>query len=353
MRKLEQEPEIISMALALKLDPELGAVKEILRFCCEKIAKSAAKIGRIVSLEQLQEAVCLHLNLVIEEIWSEEDLTSVVKKYISMGEIVFATLRDELDDDTYASLMEREHIVAGAKDRYVAVIDCRGEKAARRYFTRWHEIAHLLTHVKQLELPFRRVHRSSVTRADPIERLMDIIAGEVGFFDPIFYPVLSQELANNQVLTFDGIQRIRDRLCPKASFQSALIACTKRSAIPTIVLEAKMAYKKAEEAVVRSRQMQMFGTVLPKQKLRAVESTQNPAARSLKFIIHRNIAIPAASIITKHFELTDDPEQSRLVASGDEELSIWRHTDGEAIGFGRVHIEAKRIGGTLTAIIQR
>lgn len=352
MRKLEAEPEIISMALALKLDPQLGSVKEILNLCRAKIAKIAAKFGNLATLDELQSAVAAQLSVVFEEVWSDDDLTAVVKKYVAMGEFVFADLPNQLDQDTFASLIEREQVNAGAPDRYIAVIDCRGDKAARRYFTRWHEIAHILTFVKQLELPFIR-HRSTKTHEDPIERLMDTIAGDVGFFDPLFTPALREELAKSRFLTFDGIQRVRDRMCPIASYQAALIACTSRSPIPTVVLQAEMAYKKCEEQAVRSQQMQMFGAPPPKPKLRAVASTQNPAARSAGFIIHRNMAIPAASLIAKHFEQTGKTAQTNEFASGEEELSIWRHSDGKAIGFGPAHIECRWIGTNLTAILQQ
>lgn len=351
MRKLDEEPDVISMALALKLDPQLGSVTEILRFCRDKIAKIAAKAGRLASLDELQSAVCAQLCVVFEEIWSDEDLTKVVKKYVALGEFVFADLPNQLDHDTYASLIERELVKAGASDRYIAVIDCRGEKAARRYFTRWHEIAHVITFVKQLELPFIR-HRSQITRVDPVERLMDTIAGDVGFFDPLFMPALNDELARARFLTFEGVQRVRDQMCPTASFQATLIACTTRSPLPTIVVEAKMAYKKSEEREVRSTQMHMFGASAPKPKLRAVEAMQNPAARSSGFIIHRNMTIPGASFIAKHFEQAGQEELAAELLSGNEDLSIWRHSDGKAVGFGPIHIESRRIGGKMTAIVQ-
>ena len=61
----------------------------------------------------------------------------------------------------------------------MAVIDCRGGKLARRFFTRWHEIAHrLTTHADRgdEEPAYRSEH-------DPIERMMDEIAGHVGFYE--------------------------------------------------------------------------------------------------------------------------------------------------------------------------
>ena len=46
---------------------------------------------------------------------------------------------------TYGALVQRRNAGPTDPDRFVAVIDSRGGKLARRFFTRWHEIAHRLT----------------------------------------------------------------------------------------------------------------------------------------------------------------------------------------------------------------
>jgi hypothetical protein len=63
---------------------------------------------------------------------------------------------------------------------------------------------------------------------------MDEITGEIGFYDPIFRPAL----LDYRELTFDTVERIRTQLCPHASFQATLIACTARLPWPAIYLEA-------------------------------------------------------------------------------------------------------------------
>ena len=349
MLKLDQAPEIISMALTLKRDPRGGAVAEIIRYCHEKIAEYVAKVGRVRTLDQLQAMLCKRLHLVFEEVWSDEDLDQITKKYVEMGEFGFASLRIQLEGDTFATLMERIHVKAGSPDRYVAVIDCTGEKAARRFFTRWHEIAHLLTPHRQLELPF---HRSNGASDDPVERLMDVIAGEIGFYGPLFEPVLLAELKATGRLTFEGVQRVRDQVCPEASFQATMFACIKQTPMPVILLKAEMAYRKAEAAEVRSKQISMFTYPKPKPKLRAVSSTQNQAARDSGFAIHKNMSVPAGSLVATHFAETELLESSQS-ASGEEELSTWRPSTGEPVGYGKVHVEVKRIGGALLALIQR
>ena len=46
------------------------------------------------------------------------------------------------------------------------VIDSRGEKLARKFFTKWHEIAHLLTLKDQLEFVFHRTGAAKKPEAD-------------------------------------------------------------------------------------------------------------------------------------------------------------------------------------------
>lgn len=114
------------MALALKLDPTRGVVEEFFRHCNEKIAGFAKKAKSVATLHDLQGVVAKGLSLVFEEVWTDDDLSAIAKKYVAMGELAFASLSMQLEGDTFATLMEREHVVAGASDRYVAVIDCRG-----------------------------------------------------------------------------------------------------------------------------------------------------------------------------------------------------------------------------------
>lgn len=352
MRRLDSAPEVISIALALKLDPRLGVVEQIISYCRHRVESLITSSDQVRTLADLQGLVARSLNLVFEEVASDEQLTAVVKRYVDRGEIGFASIPMQLEGDTFATLMERQHAVADDEDRYIAFIDCRGEKARRRYFTRWHEIAHLLTHVTQLALPFSHVQRSEASKADPVERLMDSIAAEIGFYSPLFVPPLRDEVAQSEFLTFDGVERVRDRACPEASFQATLNACVQRNDRPTILFDADMGYKKAEAAEVRRGQLAIFPGVTPAPRLRVANVIQNPEARATRFAIHKNMAVPAESLVARHFAETAG-QASSASAEGEEDLSVWRRSSGETIGEGTVRIEARRIGGVLTALVQR
>jgi hypothetical protein len=290
----------------------------------------------------LEQLVCERLQLVCEEIWSDEDLNAVIRKYIALGEPVFASLRMQLDESRFGTTVMRRNAAADARDRYVAVIDCRGSKAARRFFTRWHEIAHLLADPTH---PTSWVHRTAA-ETSPIERLMDEIAAEIGFYDPIFRPVL---LEHHQ-LTFTAVETVRNRFCPHASFQATLIACTTHMPRPAIYLEAGMGYKTQEEAELHSGQTALFPMELPKAKLRALVVAANSAARAHGVRIDRNMEIPAESVIATLFYETFNTSTS-LEGRARESLQMWQHSDGGSLGGVEVDIAARRLGERVFALI--
>lgn len=350
MMILDREYSVIRMASELNLAASATPVSSILRFCLQKIdrwLRESESESTARTLSEVQETACARLRLAFEEIWSDDDLQRVVSKYVARGEIVFATLADDLDPQTFAALFERKHATASSQDRYVAVIDCRGsEKAARRFFTRWHEIAHLITLARQLELPFHR----STTNRDPLERLMDVIAGEIGFYDPLVRPAVRDEVRKSGILSFEGVERVRDRVCPDASFHATLIACVSRSPRPAVLVEAGMGFKKAERAALHSQQRRMFPTVPPKAQLRVASATRNEAARQNGLRIDKNMQVPSDSLVYRHFHAEG---LGMLVNQHTvESLSIWRHSDGTAVGDGSIQVQTRRVGDRVLALIQ-
>jgi hypothetical protein len=292
----------------------------------------------------LENFVCEKVRLVFEEVWTDEDLNSLVRKYLNLGESIFATLKSDLDEKTFATLIERRKIDGNSRDRYVAVIDCRGDKATRRFFSRWHEIAHLLTLQGQLQLP---LHRSTTDRS-PTERLMDTIAGEVGFYDPLFRPILRQETQSENGLSFTSVERIRRRFCPEASFQATLNTCVKRFSAPTLVAEIGIGFKKDEERQIQSAQLKLIPATRPEPKLRVLSVLgNNNLSTGLK--LHRNMQVPAASLLHRFFFKQDGFDTDEV--HGSENLNIWRHSDGRALANLDVKIQVRRLQDSVIALI--
>jgi hypothetical protein len=328
------------------VDWQQNAVQNIIRLCHEKISKWLKASPQVRTIRQLESLVCERIKLVFEEVWNDEDLHRIIQKYRQMGENIFATLKCDLDAKTFAALIERRHIDGTSRDRYVAVIDCRGEKGARRFFTRWHEIAHILTLQGQLQLP---LHRSRTDKT-PTERLMDAIAAEIGFYDSFFRPILDQELASDGNLSFGIVERIRARFSSEASFQATLNACVSRVGAPALVVEVGLGLKKDEQRQLNSSQSELLPGDAPEPKLRVLTVASNNASRGTNLQIHRNIQVPKTSLLYSVF--FNHEEFPANEAEGTENLNTWRHSSGaQSLADVEVTIRARRIQNSIIALI--
>ncbi len=210
---------------------------------------------------------------------------------------IFATLRMRFEDEknpTYGALICRKSAADDAPDRYVAVIDCRGDKLSRRFFTRWHEIAHRLTTHADMPEP---VYRSE---NDPIERMMDRVASHVGFYEPLFGPAFDREMDGRPRLSFEVVDLIRRRAFTDASFQSTLFACHRRLAQPAVYIEASEELKVEDKREINRGRQWLFEDLRPVSQLRAVKVVQNDAAKLKGLFIAPNMRIPESSLIHLH-----------------------------------------------------
>ena len=340
MNRWDQAPEIFSLA------DELGVggaapVNGILDYCHRRIDAWVAEAGGVPNIDALESLVTQKLQMVFEEIRTDEDFDRIADEYArKKKDPVFGSLRfqfNHAETPIYGMLLQRK-TTTDALDRFVAVIDCRGSKLARRFFTRWHEIAHrLTTHTDMPEPVYRSEH-------DPIERMMDEIAGHVGFYDPLFQPAYQQANLGQPHLKFGTIETIINDAFPTASFQSTLFACTRRLPTPVVYLEATLAHKK--EVKRRLATPSLFDDDPPPGELRAVKVIPNKAAQRDGFTIPTNMRVPAASVIHRLFDaepMTD--------GSGEECLSQWE-SQGRSLGRCAVVVEARKVPDRVIAIVQ-
>ncbi len=338
MSRLDREPDVVALARELGLRGH--PVEAVVRFCEERIGCWAADAGGVESVAALEQMVAERLQLAFEAVCCDDDLERVIRRYVAQREYVFATLRDELGPMTFGLTIKRKHRRPESRDKYVAVIDCRGEKAARRFFTRWHEIAHLLVLERELDATVRRSAHA------PIERLMDEIAGRIGFYEPLFGPIFARE-QTTPLLELRTVEAIRIAYCDRASFQATLFACQRRMSTPVVYVEAEMKYKVEEERRLRSRQRMFFADDPPVAKLRVGLAVPNQAASDEDFRIVPNMRVPEGSIIHKlHSDVSAEQ------ASGSENLGAWEFSDGGSLPDCEVWIDARKAGDRVIAIVQ-
>jgi hypothetical protein len=345
MKSLALDPKIIATAAGLRLD---GAdpVESILNYCRKRVTKVLKRARAIQTIWDVERIVCEHLNLTIHEIWNDDELLSLSKRYAKEeGDPKFAALEMELEaEDAFGVLYERNTRNEIGELQYVAFVDCRGDKAHRRFFTRWHEIAHCLTTFEQFEFPFRRVSGEDIEK-EPLEKLMDMIAGELGFLDSLFRPLLDTEIPNGR-LTFAAVENIRSRFCPDASFQATLNACAARIEHPIVIVEVGMAYKKSERELLKRLGDRAPRSRRPQPTLRVLRSVPNGAARDAGLLIHKKRRVPDASVIAKLCAAA-----AECSAEGEENLENWTASDGSSLGDFDVFIQARKIQDRTFAII--
>jgi hypothetical protein len=240
-------PEILDLALSLGVtDPDPWA--GIVRRCLERVESWVREKGGVGSIGELESLVLARLQMVVEEINQDGDFDRLAAIYaMERNDPIFACLKPMFDEDVFGALIQRRNVCLEASDRVVAVIDCRGSKASRRYFTRWHEIAHRLT--THAELP-KVLLRSGDS---PVERLMDEVASQVGFYRPLLDKALVE--TGGAPFSIHKVSAVAKRF-PGASFKATLLACVKAHPEPVTFVEFELCQRlKGFRRILHSHQV--------------------------------------------------------------------------------------------------
>lgn len=345
MKDLNDEPAIISLANELDLDP-MRPADAIKAYCHERVRRYLSKSKSVKSIKALQAVICKKLNLTVHEIWDDSDVSDLATNYFSMNEVTIGGLVvSQMKPNTFGMIVSCEARNRKGEARYVAFIDCRGSKAARRVWTLWHEIAHCLTTREQMALPLRRTTTAESDFKDPVERLTDSIAAEFAFFAPLFNPILEREYGKAGHLTFEVVERVRSQYNLDASYDSTLRACVNSLTVPLIYLEAGLCYKKHERMLIDSGQMSS-ADLTP--SLRVIGSVANLLGRQEFPHIPKQWRVPEDSVIFGVFSgaLEETGEGNRKV----ENFDFWSTSNGSQLPDCVVCVEARRVGDRVIAL---
>ena len=332
--KLKNSYQIQKLATGLGLVPGDDPVTTILRFCEKKLRKVSREFN-CRGLPGLLETSAAFLGTSFVEVRSDEELREIKQRFLNQGEKAFVSLEKDLAPNVYAITFKLTNRKKWQR-AYVSVIDCRGDKALRGYFSKWHELAHLLTLTDQTRLAFARTHMQIEDR-DPEEALMEVIAGTFGFWDEIVGPDAQGEIS------FVGIERLRMRHCPGASAQAALIGFAKAWRSPCVLILAGLGLKKSEKDILRQDTFDFVESPAP--ELRALKVTPNDAARDASILIYPNMRIPPSSVVHRVF--FDGIQEAEAV----ENLRWWTTSDGSKLADLPVLVKARRFWGNVEALI--
>jgi hypothetical protein len=333
--RLDSKPQIWKLASDLGLSISDSPTRSIVQLVARRVRR-ISKDFHCKTLRDLLTATAAGVETVFEEIHSDSDLYEIRTKYLNKGEKGFAILESDLQgSDDYAITIRRVNREKW-EPQFVSVIDCRGDKVFRTYFSKWHELAHLLTLTPQLRLVFRRTHSGCAAR-DPEEMLMDVIAGDIGFLQDFVHSGIEADVS------FETIRRIKEECCPDASVQAATIGIVKALPVPCILVEAKMALRKCQTSDAAQMRPGVDGAT-PTPALRAVHVTVNGAARDAGIQFHKNWRVPADSVTSRVFAEGGYSESL-------EDLSWWITSDGGSLDPCPVLVKAKKVWDSVQALI--
>lgn len=329
-QKKEIPFQIFKLANDLHLKADNDPVGAIFNHCDRQIESFLSDLEECNSLTDMLDWVAAKVGTTIKIVRNDADLRSVQEEFVNKGEKGFAKLDKDLAMEVFGITYRRQNALAW-EPAFVSVIDCRGEKAARSYFTKWHEIAHLLTLTQQLRLVFRRTH-NSIGGEDPEERLMDRIAGRFGFYAPVFHRIVRSGIS------FAEIERLRLELCPEASSQAAIINFTKNWPTPCILIKAEMGFNNREKLLMKQAAFDFLEQ--PQPVIRAVRATPNEKGREIGFHLFENMRVPEESIISLAYQNGDAPNEAV------EDMSWWAGQTARPI-----KVETRLVAGAVEALI--
>jgi hypothetical protein len=343
--KLRDSPVVARMARDIGLRAGADPEKAIRQHCVQKVQRMLKRLPDVNDLDGLLTAVSSALRLRFEDVHEDSDIDGISQKYLAQGELIFATLKKELDNLTDGILFKLNNLLAG-EPKLVAVIDCRGAKAWRAYFSKWHETAHVLT------MPPERLQgmkRTPSVKKAPEEQIVDRVAGDLAFYSPIFGEALREELGGTRRVTFEAAESVRSRLCPSASRESTLRAAVREAPFPTLLLIVDYGLKRAEEDQLADalRMGLPLGTTLrTERKIRAVEVISGKASIDRGFRIFTNMEIPERSVIRTVFEEFGPSSSDSAL----EDLSWWKHSRGFLPSMP-IFVEAMKVGNRVFGLI--
>jgi hypothetical protein len=319
------------LGLAVKDDP----VAEILAHCA-RWASALLKEFNCNSLSELLEFAADRLGTVFREVRTDQELAEIKDYFLQRGEKEFALVDHELRSGVFAITFRLLTPRKGER-QFISIIDCRDEKARRSYYSKWHELAHLLTLTDQRRLKFCRTH-SALVKKDPEEALMEKIAGYIGYL-----PDLVHRHARGPI-SFDKIDAIRVTLCPESSVYASIIGMTKNWPNPCVLLEATLEYKKREREELN--QPKFSFALTPQPKLRITSITPSAGAEDFASFLHPNMRVPKRSIIYRVFM-----EDLLLVEDVQENLSWWETSTDGYLPAKPYSVHARKQGDKVQALL--
>lgn len=311
--------------------------EEIVRHCTEQVSRWAEEHGQPADTAALAEMVAAALDVDLYEIHDEADLAKLMERIPPTIEPIMAQVATELDHETHAITIRRTKRQPWERS-YLAIINCQGEHYARRFFSKWHELAHRFVEGEQLRFAFRRT-TSRAEAKDPAEALVDKVAGALAYHPQIVGQYVERELQVGG-LTFDAVELIRDQAAPEGSLTSSIFAVLSLTPYPAWFIRCSMGLTQAEQRLLE----QPGNTTHPERRLRTTHVSANHHASKAGVRFHQNMRVPSDSAASRS-------KASGTGTRGYESLDEWETSSSGPIGQGEVFIDTRLYGDEVWALI--
>ena len=348
--RLSDNPAVHQLARDLKLPRRGDPLVRIRDYALDRVRQALDAFPEAVAdLDTLRRVLADRLRLRIEFLGHDTDIARMGEQHADFHPLLRPRLHKEFAEGETEGITLKRAGWDPVRFRYLAVIDARGRRASRAFFTAIHEIAHLLVHPEQMAFPgFRRTPGKGEISKDPIESVVDHVAGRVGFYAPVFGPILDEEISRDGSLSFACLDAARFSATPPPSLQATALAGISLVSDPVLFLHVDLARKKAEERALRSGQRSFdFAARPPKPDLRAVTAAPNEAARRSGLVIHPHIRVPSRSVISQAFEEADDVE-----LRGRENQAWWENSTRGRLPELPLEVQATRRGSFVYGLIR-
>ena len=299
-------------------------VQAIISSCESMVGSFIDEFDGCSTLSELVEIAGQKSGTRFEVIDTNEILDSTMRKYTERGELSFANLEREFLKNVLGVTFRLQRPQPWELP-FVSVIDARGDRRRRAYFTKWHEVGHLLILTDSSRSCFRRTHAPD-ENGDWEEALVDMIGGRCGF-----HPRIVRLYAEGEI-SFEKIEQLRRNLCPESSAQAARLGFVSAWPTPCLLLECQLGTcRRSGES--------------SEPVLRALHVRANDGAVSSGLRIHPNMRVPRQSIISKIFG------REQGTAEAIEDLNWWRSGDDKGLPALTVRVRVLCRPGAIDALV--
>lgn len=172
--------QIRKLARDLGLGKPGDSLRAIVAWCNRRVQTILKEFPHCARPEQLLEILASKLGTEFQVVRTDAQLRQLQNHYVSEGEKAFARLEEEFSDDVYGITFRRRRRKLWEPE-FVSVIDARGGKKHLEYYTKWHEVGHLLILPDATRPSFERTHWPNTDLMDNEESIVDILTGIFAF----------------------------------------------------------------------------------------------------------------------------------------------------------------------------